>query len=149
MMEAMAQTLGLAAFVVLSACWRGDVPPAEHPAKPSANAAPTAALAPWRGTCVGGNWGEVEIEELSIETRGDRVIVRGILGFAQRRARATLHGRRGAVLEGSMTEIDGLGTRWELQLALGGSDQDRARGDFIEVTYTGAHTDMCSFDLRR
>jgi hypothetical protein len=129
-------------------CWRGgDVPPTE-PARPAEGETWTAL-----GQCTGDTWGEVTIN-ISLRERGQTIVATGTLDFDDRHTEAKLRGKRDAPrhlhLKGSMTEPEGLGTTWglELDIELGYDGHRIERMIFTELTDDGERLDLCSSKRR-
>jgi hypothetical protein len=131
-------------------CWRST--DATEPA-----AAPVAAPAPrpgipatWRGICgpPSSGWRVPITAQLSLSNDGDVVVATGTLVFASRRTRARLRGPRSRggrhTLHGHMTEVGGLGTRWEIILEVE-PGAGAIRGRFLEVLEAGGEQEMCRF----
>lgn len=132
-------------FAVLSACWRGGEPPPAVPVSEPMRPLQATPETVVHGMCTGGGWGDVEIETLSVDDRDGSIAVHGVLSFVQRRTELTMHGPRGGVIKGSMTEIEGLGTKWKLALEL--SVGATVHGQLFEIVSGGERHDMCTFDL--
>jgi hypothetical protein len=138
------------ALLVFASCWRGSSPVAAI--EPEESAVPGAA--PWSGTC--GNddagWGvKIDVQLLLREEEG-RVIVTGKLAFADRRTKVRVTGRKAdgpLLLRGTMVEIGGLHTRWQIELAIVIDDRELT-GTFYEVVGgDDGPTKMCDFTWTR
>lgn len=114
---------------------------------PRANAGMPAGT--WSGVCKRqGVWIDVDAT-LTFSSDGSSLQVNGDLAFADRKTIAKLEGPLVGdryELRGTMTEVEGLGTTWNLELSIDAarSDRDTVRGAFREVTRSGAEP-MCSF----
>jgi hypothetical protein len=149
---AMLRTAG--PLLALAACWRDASPPPPLRGDLREPAAPPPERIAWHGTCGDESygWREAIAVTLTIRDDGSELVATGTLAFADRRARARLRGPRAGgrrhTLRGQMTEIEGIGTRWglNLEVELGSA---AIRGRFVEVLDAGGEEEMCRFAWRR